>query len=142
MNYLHHYLKLIKRALPRTNKPEGYHSHHIIPQCITKNQYTVILSFREHRIAHKLLSKAYPEINGLTYAANMMYGKCPHNGGFFTEETRKKIAKKAAQRKQTPEAKQKLRAHRIAEMWMGIWQRPGYIKNTKPLYLKNAEKDN
>lgn len=34
--------------------------HHVVPNCLLKNNFTVKLSFREHFIAHLLLHRAFP----------------------------------------------------------------------------------
>lgn len=56
MNYLKHYIKLMRRRKEHPSS-EG-ENHHVFPQCIFgKNTYTVKLTVREHFIAHKLLYK-------------------------------------------------------------------------------------
>ena len=59
MNYLRHYCNLIRKAENRT-PPEGYtERHHVFPISIYgKNNRIVILTAREHYIAHCLLEKA------------------------------------------------------------------------------------
>lgn len=74
MNYHNHYYRLIQRAKEReiTTYSE---SHHIIPRCIggtDEKENLVKLTGREHFIAHLLLSKMYPEENGLILAIHMM----------------------------------------------------------------------
>jgi mannose-6-phosphate isomerase-like protein (cupin superfamily) len=58
MNYLKHYCKLVRKAENR-KKPDGYiEKHHIFPVSIFgKNDRIVILTAREHYIAHVLLEK-------------------------------------------------------------------------------------
>ena len=50
---------------------DGYNKHHIIPKCIggkeERSNY-VLLTFREHIIAHALLHEIYPNSNELAYA--------------------------------------------------------------------------
>ena len=60
MNYLRVYCNLIRKAENRT-PPEGYiEKHHIFPVSIFgNNNKTVVLSAREHYIAHALLEKVY-----------------------------------------------------------------------------------
>ena len=60
MNYLKIYCNLIRKAENRT-PPEGYtEKHHIFPKSIFgDNDRVVILSGREHYIAHALLEKAF-----------------------------------------------------------------------------------
>jgi hypothetical protein len=60
MNYLKIYCNLIRKAENRIS-PEGYvEKHHIFPKSIFgKNNRVVVLSGREHYIAHALLEKIY-----------------------------------------------------------------------------------
>jgi hypothetical protein len=68
MNYLKHYCNLIRKAENRT-PPEGYvEKHHIFPVSIYgKNKRIVILSGREHYIAHALLEKICIQRYGLKH---------------------------------------------------------------------------
>ena len=87
MNYLKVYCNLIRKAENRT-PPEGYtEKHHTFPVSIFgKNKRIVILTAREHYIAHALLEKIYIKRYGLydkrttkmTYAHHMM--KVPNKG--------------------------------------------------------------
>lgn len=80
MNYLKHYLKLVRR----NSSAEITEKHHIFPVSIFgPNDYIAVLSTREHFVAHKLLymifKKRYGEENWRTkkmlHAARMMiYG--------------------------------------------------------------------
>lgn len=60
MNYLKHYCNLIRKAEKRI-PPDGYvEKHHTFPKSIFgKNNRVVILTAREHSIAHALLEKIY-----------------------------------------------------------------------------------
>lgn len=66
MNYLKVYCNLIRKAENRT-PPEGYtEKHHTFPVSIFgKNNRIVILTAREHYIAHALLEKAFIKRYGL-----------------------------------------------------------------------------
>ena len=66
MNYLKHYCNLIRNAERRT-LPEGYtEKHHTFPKSIFgKNNRIVVLTTREHYIAHALLEKIYIKRYGL-----------------------------------------------------------------------------
>ena len=87
MNYLKAYCNLIRKAENRT-PPEGYaENHHIFPKSIFgNNNRVVVLSAREHYVAHILLEKIYIRRYGLkdhktikmTYAHSVMKG----NGGY------------------------------------------------------------
>ena len=53
MNHLKQYIKLIRKAQSRNN---GVEEHHIFPRSIYgENDYKVMLTMREHWLAHKLL---------------------------------------------------------------------------------------
>jgi hypothetical protein len=81
MNYLKVYCNLIRKAENRT-PPEGYtEKHHTFPKSIFgKNNRLVVLTAREHYIAHALLEKIYIKRYGLkdkrtikmTYAFSLM----------------------------------------------------------------------
>jgi len=91
MNYLRIYCNLIRKAENRTS-PEGYtEKHHTFPKSIFgNNNRLVVLTAREHYIAHALLVKVYKKRYGIThknthkmlYAYNLMYnsGKCNTSG--------------------------------------------------------------
>jgi group I intron endonuclease len=66
MNYLKVYCNLIRKAENR-NPPEGYtEKHHTFPKSIFgKNNKIVVLTGREHYIAHALLEKAFIKRYGL-----------------------------------------------------------------------------
>jgi hypothetical protein len=59
MNYLKHYIILIRNSIDRNIETRShYESHHIFPKSIYgENNNTVLLTLREHYIAHKLLWK-------------------------------------------------------------------------------------
>jgi hypothetical protein len=88
MNYLKVYCNLIRKAENRT-LPEGYaEKHHTFPKSIFgNNNRIVILTGREHYIAHVLLERIYIKRYGLkdkktikmTYAHSGMKG----NGGYI-----------------------------------------------------------
>ena len=75
MNYFEIYTKLM---LKRKTKPAitGYtEKHHIVPKCLGGDDTPsniVRLTGREHFVAHKLLSKAYPENVKLFFAVYQM----------------------------------------------------------------------
>jgi len=68
MNYLKVYCNLIRKAENRT-PPEGYtEKHHTFPVSIFgKNNRIVILTSKEHYIAHILLEKIFIKRNGLNH---------------------------------------------------------------------------
>ena len=79
MNYIKHYDLLIKKCKPRgTDKTlvDGYFElHHILPRCmggLDEDTNLVLLTAKEHYIAHLLLSKANPSHVGLGMAIRML----------------------------------------------------------------------
>ena len=74
MDYLCIYNAIVSKARYRTLK--GYkESHHIIPRCmggLDTKENLVDLTAREHFIAHRLLTKIYPDNTGLHLAVNLM----------------------------------------------------------------------
>jgi hypothetical protein len=71
MNYKKHYDLLCSRGKQERNIQEYYEKHHIVPRCMggsdEKDNLTA-LTFREHYIAHWLLSKMYPNHVGIQYS--------------------------------------------------------------------------
>jgi hypothetical protein len=88
MNYLKTYCSLIRKAENR-DCPEGYvEKHHIFPKSIFgNNNRVVVLTAREHYIAHALLEKVYMSRYGIddnrtkkmTYAFWIMSTKNKNN---------------------------------------------------------------
>ena len=140
MNYLKIYNNIIERAKSDLRVKGGsvyYEMHHIIPKCLGENnskENLVLLTAREHFIAHKLLSLIYPGNESLLYTVWMMsvsknnskrdykvssreYERYKiihielvsktHSGKTVTEESRKKMSKSATGRKMSLESKMK-----------------------------------
>lgn len=64
MNYKHHYQRLIdtRKNINRSKKTGTYEKHHIIPKCLggsNKKDNIILLTPREHYIAHLLLTQMY-----------------------------------------------------------------------------------
>ncbi len=70
MNYASIYSQLVAKAQNRVL--EGYfEKHHIVPKCMGGSNAKgniVLLTAKEHFMAHKLLVRIHPEIKGLWYA--------------------------------------------------------------------------
>ena len=73
--YIKTYDQLIEKSKTRglnKKKLNGYYEkHHIIPKCeggSNKRDNLVLLTYREHIIAHRLLIRIYPDSKGLKYA--------------------------------------------------------------------------
>lgn len=66
MNYLQHYIKLIRRALSYRNDLGYTEKHHVFPKSIFgENKTIVVLTAREHYIAHALLEKIFIKRYGI-----------------------------------------------------------------------------
>lgn len=104
MNYLKHYIKLIRKSQKRT-LIEGiyYENHHIFPLSLFgNNNKTVKLTAKEHFIVHFLLWKRYKKIYGLNHWRT-------HKMGFaFYKMT---ITSKSSQKRYTS------RSYEIAKKW-------------------------
>lgn len=76
MDYHQHYERLIFRAKNRQQDPTLiYERHHIKPRCmggLDTDENIIDLTLREHFVAHQLLTKMYPNHDGLKYSAWMM----------------------------------------------------------------------
>jgi hypothetical protein len=74
MDYFKHYNLLIERA--KSRNLDGYKErHHIVPRCMngTDDKSNIVeLTPEEHYVAHQLLVKMYPDVDGLVYAVNKM----------------------------------------------------------------------
>lgn len=84
MDYQLHYDSLIesRRSLGR-DKTNGYfESHHIVPRCLgglDNAENLILLTAKEHFIAHLLLTKIYPENTSLGYAFFRMATPAPNH---------------------------------------------------------------
>lgn len=106
MNYEKIYNQLIEKAKPRglNRKSVDYYTeiHHIIPRSMggsDEKSNLVMLSGREHYMAHMLLWKAYPSKGALAYAAMMMSNRdvCKVNSYVYSalkEDYAKEVSKR------------------------------------------------
>lgn len=82
MNYIKVYNNLIQKSQAKNrckSKKTYYEEHHIIPKCLggtNEKSNLVLLTSREHFIAHLLLHYSYPNNNKLFFAINMMCNGC------------------------------------------------------------------
>lgn len=107
MNYLKVYCNLIRKAENRTH-PEGYtEKHHIFPVSIYgKNNKIVILSGREHYVAHALLEKVCIQRYGLNHwktykmsaAHSLMKDGTRYYNSYLYEGARKRWGKMHSQK--------------------------------------------
>ena len=83
MNYLSIYNKIITRAQSQNRKRVRrshkkfvyYENHHIIPKCVggsDDSHNRILLTAREHFVAHQLLVKIYPNEYKLVFALRLM----------------------------------------------------------------------
>jgi hypothetical protein len=102
MNYLKVYCNLIRKAENRT-PPEGYtEKHHVFPKSIFgNNNRLVVLTAREHYIAHCLLVKAFVKRYGICNkntkkminALWCMSNKSKYSNSYIYENLRKQVVK-------------------------------------------------
>lgn len=91
MNYISVYNQLVQRALNR--EVIGYtEKHHIVPKCMggtNKKNNIVPLTAREHFLAHRLLTRIYPNIRGVWYALIAMGRISDFKSKIFSSEREK-----------------------------------------------------
>jgi hypothetical protein len=101
MNYLKVYCNLIRKAENR-DAPEGYvEKHHTFPKSIFgKNSRVVLLTAREHYIAHALLQKIYLKRYGIydhrshkMIKAHILMKTRDYFNSYLYESARKKLSK-------------------------------------------------
>jgi len=90
MNYEKIYNNLMKSRENRYKKEgEYYENHHIIPKCLggsNDKDNIVSLTFREHYIAHLLLTKIHRSHSGINYALLCMIRKQPTGERIMTSK--------------------------------------------------------
>lgn len=112
MNYFAIYDRLIDRAKCRDESTIEYvERHHIIPRCMGGSDDVdnlVALTLEEHFVAHQLLTKMFPMIDALAYAANMMGNRSNKQYGWLKRQfvEREKKAKTGKKRSAESIAKQ------------------------------------
>lgn len=103
MNYLKIYCSLMRKAENRTLTTCYIEKHHVFPVSIYgKNNRTVVLTYREHFIAHRLLAKIFKKRYGLydirTRKMNMAIHRMVYtheNTGYIHNSRDYEIARKA-----------------------------------------------
>ena len=83
------------RGLNKSSLPFYTEEHHIVPKCMlgtNEENNLVLLTYREHILAHLLLYAIYPDIKGLSL--NWKGENHPMYGKKHTDEARKKISDK------------------------------------------------
>ena len=160
MNYERIYNQLIANAQTATRQKGGdiyYEQHHIIPRCMqgsNNKDNLVLLTGREHFIAHLLLHKMYPDNVKLLYAINCMCNNWGSKRQVFVngriyENIKQKISKQVSKqnkgRKLTPEQclklsqslKQAYKSGKVQPTCLkGV--RNGMYGKTRPDYVKRA----
>ena len=97
MNYLKAYISLVRKSLAekRTLNAdiERYEHHHIFPVSIFgKNNKTVLLTFREHFIAHRLLAKIYENRYGFDDIRTRKMNMAIHRMTYSSKDKMPKIS--------------------------------------------------
>ena len=109
MNWQLHYDKLMERA--RNRKICGYtERHHILPKCMggtNTKENLVLLTAKEHFIAHKMLVRMHPDVRGLWLALIAMGRIQEFKSRIFASE-REAAAKSRIGFKYTNEARKKM----------------------------------
>ena len=103
MNYLKVYCKLVRKAENRTLTSCYIEKHHVFPVSIYgQNNRTVVFTYREHFIAHRLLAKIFKKRYGLydsrTRKMNMAVHRMVYtheNTGYIHNSHDYEIARKA-----------------------------------------------
>ena len=97
MNYQKIYNNLINnRSIRPLLIDEYYENHHIIPKCLggsNDKQNLIKLTYREHYIAHLLLSRIYKTNSGIQYAFLCMLRKQPTGERILTSRMFETIKK-------------------------------------------------
>ena len=142
MNYKKNYNCIIEKAKlknrQKLNKTDieyiYYERHHIIPRCLNggnEKENLVLLTAKEHFIAHKLLTYIYPYNRKIVVAFYMMVNACKKRYNIsardyaysrklfisipISEETREKISKANKGKKVSEETRKKLREVQLGE---------------------------
>ncbi len=93
MNYQLIYNNLCERAKCRYGLTDYTEKHHIIPRSLGGNDRSenlVLLTYREHKLAHRLLTKIYPDKHELITCYRMMSGNITDSGRKILQEHMKK----------------------------------------------------
>lgn len=90
MNYQKLHDSLVAIGRQRGNKKrKGFELHHVIPTCMggsDDESNKALLTYREHFVAHRILTKLYPNHSGLHYAVWRMTNDGKHNVSSRTYE--------------------------------------------------------
>lgn len=108
MNHFKAYEAVISKALSEGRVRNGeryYEKHHIVPKCLggdNSNSNLVLLTGKEHFLAHKLLRKMYPESKSLFFALLQM-AIDPKDRGFKLSASEYETLRKEFSKRQTGE---------------------------------------
>ncbi len=126
MNYTRNYFEYVSyvQTLNRSkNRGTYYEKHHIIPKCIggtDNSENLVLLTAREHFLAHFLLCKIYPDNTKLLLAFHKMRSSSTNQQRYYNSRLYTRLKEKLSviyrernkTRKVTPETREKLRRSR------------------------------
>lgn len=164
MNYQKIYNAIIEKAKRRLDLEEYFEKHHIIPKSLggTDEETNLVkLSFREHYLCHRLLTKIYPEEQKMHYAFWTMSTNPRDNtripsrvyaeartlfigciiGREVSQETKDKISKSNTGKKRTQEMKDAL-SKRVKESGQLDWTGKTHSEESKLKMSKSAKNRN
>lgn len=118
MNYKKIYTTLImsRQLLGRKKNADVYfEKHHVLPKCLggtNANENTVLLTAKEHFIAHLLLTKCYTgeEKSKMTYALFQMFRSAKNHRRFFSQSSYQ-----SAKEAQAAESREKYKGRQVAD---------------------------
>lgn len=141
MNYIKIYLQLIEKAQNRDVINVYTEKHHIIPKCLGGNNNEnnlVVLTGKEHYIAHHLLLKIYPENKSIYHAFWMMSNRFKINSKDY-EDIKRKIVSNMRKNVGTKEAIKKMSNSKKGKSnWIG----KKHSKESKKKMSKSARNRN
>ena len=109
MDYAAIYSRLMERSRGRIR--EGYmERHHVVPRCMggsNEKENLVLLTAKEHFIAHKLLVRMFPQVRGLWLALVAMGRLLEYKAKIYASE-RAQAANARRGFRYTPEARAKM----------------------------------
>ena len=142
MNYAKIYDSLITRAKSRqVDINQYYERHHIVPKCCNGKDIKsniVLLTGREHYIAHLLLWKMFPSNNKLLFAFRMM--SHANNNGLRTYKYNARLYEAARQSLSTYLKTNKEIGKKVSESLRGRKQNAEHVKKRMNSRKQNGKK--
>jgi hypothetical protein len=142
MNYTKIYNSLITQAKNRqVDINQYYERHHIVPKCCNgedTESNTVLLTGREHYIAHLLLWKMFPSNSKLLFAFRMM--SHANNNGLRTYKYNARLYEAARQSLSTYLKTNKEIGKKVSEALKGRKQNAEHVKKRMDSRKRNGKK--